>query len=443
MTAHRIANVLAVSNDSDLLTTFGDKLTRNNYRVETSSPDNVVEKAIQERPDLIVVDTSAEDASGFALIKGIKEHSQVHFIPVVALVEKKTKDLYDQAIAAHADDIFIHSFDIEEFFVHIKPLLRLSTMFLELENRVALTRKMGGDAQNDVDKVDDSGYRILLVAPQDGDKAAVETVLGGNCIIDVCPDFFAAEDQLEDNNYDAAICSISVNNRENALSLSSRARNNPRLFNLPVLLINDGSLENRLEAYRRGVTRITNRPLNQSSLQAKIKMLVRRQRLRWNIRKALDSTKNAQTTDAHTQAYTKDFFEANLSLQIANAQKWQKHLTVVFFTIGNLANAQEQFGEGPAQELRQQVHQWIASLSRAEDTVALYKDNQFAVALPDTPEHEAQLVMHRIAGILSYTDFAISEVYQPLSVWVECAIAHIKPNDDASALIARAHQNIS
>jgi len=443
LTAHRIANVLAVSNDSDLLTTFGDKLTRNNYRVETCSPDNVVEKAIQERPDLIVVDTSAEDASGFALIKTLKEHSQVHFIPVVALVEKKTKDLYDQAIAAHADDIFIHSFDIEEFFVHIKPLLRLSTMFLELENRVALTRKLGGDAQNNVDQVDDSGYRILLVAPQDGDKASVEAVLGGNCHIDVCPDFFAAEDQLEDNNYDAAICAITVNNRENALSLSSRARNNPRLFNLPVLLINDASLENRLEAYRRGVTRITNRPLNQSSLQAKIKMLVRRQRLRWNIRKALDSTKNTLTVDKHTQAYTKNFFEANLSQQIANAQKWQKHLTVVFFTIGNLANAQEQFGEGPAQELLQQVHQWIASLSRAEDTVALYQGNQFAVALPDTPEHEAQLVMHRIAGILSYTDFAISEVYQPLSVWVECAIAHIEPGDDSASLIARAHQNVS
>ena len=50
--------------------------------------------------------------------------------------------------------------------------------------------------------------------------------------------------------------------------------------------------------------------------------------------------------------------------------------------------------------------------------------------------------MHRIAGILSYTDFAVVDVFQPISIWVESGITSLELGDDIDILIDRARQNI-
>ncbi|WP_419796569.1 MAG: diguanylate cyclase domain-containing protein [Terasakiella sp.] len=442
MNTHITANILAVSANDELQKRFHEDLTTHHYQVRFCKPEHLQDNVNQERPDLIVVDVSRNEFDGFGLIGKLKGEITSKHIPTVALVPEKTPDLYQRAIEVHADDIFIQSFDIEEFFVHIKPLLRLSTMFLELENRVALAKKLGITANDEIDESNNSAYQIMLIAPHDGDRAMIEAVLNGNCKINVCDDFFVAEEELSKANYDAVICALNEENKEQAFVLSSRTRNNPRLFNLPVLFINDDNITDRLDAYRRGVTRITNRPLNKASLHAKIKMLVRRQRLRWSIRKAMDSTRAPKSTETTTHAYNQKFFEANLLHQIENAHKWHKHLTCVFFSIGNLSNIKTQFGDVAAQHLMQQIHQWISGLSRVEDCVSLYQDNEFAIALPDTPKNEAQIVMHRIAGILSYTDFALPDVFQPVSVWVECGIAQLAPNDNVKSMIQRARNPI-
>ena len=209
-----------------------------------------------------------------------------------------------------------------------------------------------------------------------------------------------------------------------------------------MLIMCEGGIDDRIEAYRRGVTRIVNRPLNLTSLKAKLKMLVRRQRLRWALRNAIDTTKDPKNVDSVTNAYSKDFFDKNLDCQIANAHKWQKHLTVVFFSIPNIESLKVQFDTQAADHLLQQIHQWIAGLTRIEDMVARFGDHEFCIALPDTPVHEAQIVMHRIAGILSYTDFALPDVFQPISVWVETGITGLELGDDRDILIKRARHNI-
>jgi len=442
LNTHITANILAVSTNDELQKKFCEDLAKHRYQVRFCTPENLLENATEERPDLIVIDVSHTEFDGFDLIEKLKSNIASKYIPTVALVPEKTPDLYQRAIEVHTDDIFIQSFNIEEFFVHIKPLLRLSTMFVELENRVSLAKSFGIHTNEGIDESDDSAYQIMLISPRDGDRAMIEAVLNGNCKIEVCNDFFVAEEELGKANFDAVICALNDENKEQAFVLSSRARNNPRLFNLPVLFINDDNITDRLDAYRRGVTRITNRPLNKASLQAKIKMLVRRQRLRWNIRKAMDSTRAPQSTETTTQAYNQKFFEANLLHQIENSHKWHKLLTCVFFSIGNLSNIKDQFGDEAAQHLMQQIHQWISGLSRVEDCVSLYQENEFAIALPDTPMNEAQIVMHRIAGILSYTDFALPDVFQPVSVWVECGIAQLTPDDDVQSMIERARTPI-
>jgi len=49
-------------------------------------------------------------------------------------------------------------------------------------------------------------------------------------------------------------------------------------------------------------------------------------------------------------------------------------------------------------------------------------------------------VMNRISGVLTYTDFALDEVYQPISISVEFGLADNEPGDTTETLIKRARQ---
>ncbi|NVK18359.1 MAG: diguanylate cyclase [Methylocystaceae bacterium] len=442
MSTHSIANIIVASANHDDLTGFTKDLEQHNYTVLKCDDTGLDTKSKTAHPDLIVVDVSSDKFDGFAAILKIKSSPETAHIPVVALAAEKTDELYERAIEVCANDIFIHSLKIEEFIAHIQALLRLSTMFMELDNRVTLAKEYNIEASNEVDVENKAPYTVLLVAPKDGDKAALTTVLDGNCNIDVCNTVFEAEDILTNGFYDACICHYDKSIHDAVLSLSARVRNNPRLFNLPMLVMCADKINDRMEAYRRGVTRIIDRPLNLHTLKAKLKMLVRRQRLRWALRNAIEKTKASKNSDAKTNAYSRDFFEKNLDCQIKNAHTWQKNLTVVFFSIPNIESLKVQFDTTATDHLLQQTHQWIAGLVRIEDMVARFGDHEFCVALPDTPVDEAQIVMHRIAGILSYTDFALPDVFQPISVWVETGITGLELGDDRDILIKRARHNI-
>ena len=442
MTTHNIANIFFATSDKQRLDQFSKKMEDANYNILSSVSDSFQNSIKDSHPDLVIIDIIDDGIKGFDQARSLKSDATLGNIPIVLMAEEKSEDLYRQAIEVKADDIIFECSEITEIITHIRPLLRLSTMFSELENRAELIQELGIKAQTEIQPDNSSPYKILLIAPQDGDRATLEAVLDGNCDVETCDDFFAAEDKLTHGIFDAAICSLSTENQETVLGLSARIRNNPRLFNLPMILLCGTELEDRMEAYRRGVTRLVQRPINQDSLKAKIIMLVKRQRLRWNIRQAIDNSKKESITDQITRAYTKEFFDKHLEDQLNNAKKWKKHMAVIFFSIPNISEIEKQFGEKSAEHLLQQTYQWIAGLTRVEDLVARAGDHEFAIALPDTPIEEAQVVMHRIAGILSYTDFAVVDVFQPISVWVESGLAALQADDTPEKLVSRARHSI-
>jgi two-component system cell cycle response regulator len=73
---------------------------------------------------------------------------------------------------------------------------------------------------------------------------------------------------------------------------------------------------------------------------------------------------------------------------------------------------------------------------------ARFEADEFCVVLPDTPKEEADIVMHRISGVLAYTDFAVLGVFQPVKAWVRAGAASLRPDDTMATLIARARATV-
>ena len=136
--------------------------------------------------------------------------------------------------------------------------------------------------------------------------ALIEDFLGGTGSLTAGDDLHAAESLRAEGTFDACVLAIGAeDDTYDCLEFCDRIRNNPRLFNLPVLLLaSTGTFPDPVEPFRHRATRVMERPLQKEELRYGLTTLIKRHRLRWSIRHALDRTKQGATLDEATGAYT-------------------------------------------------------------------------------------------------------------------------------------------
>lgn len=435
-----LGTLLLVSGDARSSQNLGSRLVEGGFDVSQAADGaKALELSATDHPDIILCVSNLSDMTGIELAGRLKQSDATADIPFALLCDHFSPELSQQALAARIDDLVVQPIDPGVLVARLKPMLRLSTMHTELSRRAQVAGRMGMDTAGKVAlTVDDGDQRILLVS-NDKKAAAAYAATLKNADLTVTDNLIEAEDLLTQKNFDAAILDVTDSAAEH-LSLCSQIRNNSRLFNLPVLLIAaPGTFPDPVEPYRRGASRVLVRPSDPDLLVTALLALVRRQRLRWRIREALLKTLGKPTGDDRTQAYSKDFMMALLAERLDHARRGGRHLSVVFFNIPNIGAVVHQFGKEAGEQLLAQLGNWIMGLLRAEDLTARSNDCEFCLVLPDTPIEEAEIVMHRIASVLTYTDFAVPDVYQPVKVWVEVGSALAREDDSVETLLARAH----
>lgn len=432
----RLANVLIVDANSAQAAALKERLARGGYHAGIASVAKGLELARAEHPDLVLIGDCG-DGDPVALAQQLKQDATTTDIPVVLVVDHMDAALCARCLDCGIDDVLAIGCEDAELFARMRPLVRLATMHAELRQRATMARRFDVAAR---DRVTDAGSAPPAILVLGDDPGPVTSVLDGCGELVQVATLYEAEDVLVRRNFDAAVLSF-AQETEGILGFCSQVRNNPRLFNLPMVLL-AGLGTDTADAYRRGASRVLGRPVDPQVLKTAVLTLVRRQQLRWNIRGALGDSLAPATRDPVTGAYSRAFLEAYLGSRIDTARTQDRHLAVVFFAAPNIEGVRQQFGDDAALHLTQQVGQWITGLLRAEDLTASFKPNEFCVVLPDTPIHEAEVVMHRIAGVLAYTDFAVRDVYQPVKVWVQVGCTVIGPGDTLDAVLARARQNL-
>jgi two-component system, cell cycle response regulator len=427
----RLANVIVAHSDVSAAEGVLARLSHNGYHaLHATSREQVLKLAQYEHPDLILVGDVGEDAVGLG--NCLKQEPLLADIPMVLLVDKVTAEAAEKACAAGLDDTISFHDDDMEMLSRLRPLVRLATMHAELRHRACAAQPFGVAASLRASAPDGTRPCVLVVG-QDHD--GVGAILGASAEVITSANLYDAESLLERRNFDAAVVTTDTD-LEGYLAFTSQVRNNPRLFNLPMVLVVDKGVA-AAEVYRRGASRVLVRPFDSGILRASVLGMVRRQQLRWAIRAALFESLREETRDPLTGAYSRAYLDKYLAERLEVAKTHNRHLAVVFFYIPNIEGVRSHFGDDAAEHLAQQLGQWINGLLRAEDMTALYAKNLFCVVLPDTPTVEAEVVMHRIAGVLAYTDFAVREVYQPIKVWVQVACTDAKATDTLETLLAR------
>ena len=435
-----LANILIVTDDAALSEELTLKLERQRYEVRSvDNQRDALTEAERDHPDILLLGDSFKGGDPTTLTRMVKGTAATYDIAICLVTLKPTAEIQTRALTAGMSDVLTPPLTDTKLIARLRPLIRLQSMQIELQQRGIAAKPFDLATPPMPDRrKPDSEDRILLIGEDVQDLARHLP----EATISTVENPYIAEDELENRNYDAAIA-VADRQPDAYLDLCAQSRNNPRLFNLPLILIADPAKIDEETAYQHGVSGYFAEPADPFQLNNAAMFLVRRQRMRWAVREALTDAARPAIKDPATGVFSRAYLDSYLPIRVAYAHNLHRPLSIAFIRVPDIETIRQRFGEEQANHLRLQVSQWITGLLRVEDMTARFDENEFCVVLPDSPQSEASLVINRIAGVLAYTDFAVRDVYEPVKVWARIGSAELEEGESADKLIARARQGMA
>ena len=116
--------ILIVDDDTDLLLALRIRLRSRGYATSLASDATMaIRKAVQEKPDLILLDIGLPDQNGFLVLDHLKQNTDLASIPVI-IVSARPSDVYKgAAVMAGARAYFEKPFNNEELLHAIRNAL--------------------------------------------------------------------------------------------------------------------------------------------------------------------------------------------------------------------------------------------------------------------------------------------------------------------------------
>ena len=130
--------ILIIEDETPMRTALADLLASEGYRALTAADgESGLERALAEKPDLILLDVMMPKLDGFAVCAGLRRLSIA--VPVLMLTAKGQIEDRVNGLDAGADDYLVKPFSTDELLARVRALLRR----VERKTRLPLKLKLG------------------------------------------------------------------------------------------------------------------------------------------------------------------------------------------------------------------------------------------------------------------------------------------------------------
>ena len=122
------SKILIVEDDSDIVELLTYNLREAGFETEAVfNGGDAIERAVEEQPDLIILDLMLPEVDGFEVCRLLKQDTQTADIPIIMLTAKGEE--IDRVIGLQlgADDYVTKPFSQREFVLRVRAVLRRTT----------------------------------------------------------------------------------------------------------------------------------------------------------------------------------------------------------------------------------------------------------------------------------------------------------------------------
>ena len=138
--------VLVVDDEQSIVELLTYNLQKEGYNtLEAYDGDTAVEMAVNEKPDLILLDVMIPKLDGISVCKKIRYALNISSIPILMISAKDTETDKIVGLEMGADDYITKPFQIREVMARVKANLRKSDLAIAAENKNAENNKKKDD----------------------------------------------------------------------------------------------------------------------------------------------------------------------------------------------------------------------------------------------------------------------------------------------------------
>jgi two-component system phosphate regulon response regulator PhoB len=117
--------ILVVDDEPDITALVAYHLAKAGYRVSTaSSGSEAMKDAVEERPDLIVLDLMLPGMSGYEVLREIRQRRETASVGVIVLTARKDEADRIKGLELGADDYLVKPFSPQELVLRVGAVLR-------------------------------------------------------------------------------------------------------------------------------------------------------------------------------------------------------------------------------------------------------------------------------------------------------------------------------
>lgn len=119
------AKILVVDDERDMLTLLKIRLEKSGYTIITASTgDECIEKAVGEKPDLILLDVLLSGQSGFVTCESLKKNAETKNIPVIMVTALLGESAQQRGLESGAKYLISKPFDPDDLLWEIGDALK-------------------------------------------------------------------------------------------------------------------------------------------------------------------------------------------------------------------------------------------------------------------------------------------------------------------------------
>lgn len=398
------AKVLVVDDTLSNVKLLKAKLTAEYYTVITAYDGyEAINLAMEEQPDIILLDVMMPNIDGFKVCKEIKDNPLTTHIPIVMVTALHDTEDRVKGINAGADDFLTKPIDETALSARIKSLTRLKFVIDELRLRDKTNAEMNGVIDRSIIEYSSETYygRILVIDDDTSQAKWIYEILSKQCFrsIEISNDQYDIS-HLK-SNYDLIICNMQNNNID-CLRMCSELRSKVETRYTPILILSDEdySKDKLVKALEIGINDYLVVPLDENELIARVNSQVKRKRYQDALRINLFNNAEMSIKDPLTHCYNRRYFDKHLKNIVEDSIKKKRNLSLLMLDIDYFKDVNDTLGHHAGDELLKQIQKRISENIRITDLLARFGGEEFVIVMPDTNISNAYNIAERIRTVI-------------------------------------------
>ena len=410
------------------------KLAREYYTVVTAENGvQAVEKAVTEKPDLILLDVMMPEMDGFEACRQIKANPATQGIPVVMVTALSDVQDRVRGLDAGADDFLTKPINDIALMARVRSCLRLKSLMDEWRMREGTGAMMA-----DVDEEMMRSGQIILLDDNHHDQDIVLKHI--NHIGMTCHPISKMEEiepLLERERIHVIMMSLNMQS-EDGLRICANLKANEATRYVPIVVYADESeLSKIAKALDIGANDYIFKPVDPHELQARLRTQIRHKRTYDRLRLSYEKNMTMAITDSLTGVHNRHYLEKNMPRLFERSKTNNKAISVAMLDIDFFKKINDSYGHHVGDQVLQELVRRLNACIRFFDIVVRMGGEEFALIMPETPYAAALNAGERLRAAVANTPFSIQDPKLELSVTMSVGVAGSDDGQETAEIMLR------